>query len=314
MNHIILGAGSVGTRLSLLLADRGIPVRLISRSGRGPDDPRVERIALDAADGPALRAATTGTEVIYNCLNAPYDQWDDMWPPINEALISAAAASGAVLVNTGNLYGYGHVSGPITPDLPLTATTRKGALRARMWQQCLAAHQAGDICTVEVRGSDYIGDAGDQEMFGDRLFDAIRAGKRYTTIGGLDQPHTWTYTGDVVRTLAAVAERPDTWGRAWHVPSNPPKSQRQVVSDLARAAGVPVPKMSTLPRPLLRIVGRFNPTILELDEMLYEFTAPFVLDARETEQVLGLSATGWSEVLADTVSRNAAVSPLPVSR
>ena len=55
-----------------------------------------------------------------------------------------------------NLYGYGPVDGPITQKTPLAATHPKLRLRAQMWQDALAAHEAGRIRTTEVRASDYI--------------------------------------------------------------------------------------------------------------------------------------------------------------
>ena len=54
------------------------------------------------------------------------------------------------------LYGYGPVDGPITPETPLAATHPKLRIRADMWRDALAAHDAGRIRATEVRASDYI--------------------------------------------------------------------------------------------------------------------------------------------------------------
>ena len=72
-------------------------------------------------------------------------------------------------------------------------------------------------------------------------------------LGDLDQPHTWTAPVDVARTLITVAADPRGWGRAWHVPSNAPRIQRQAVGDLAAAAGVPAVKVSAVPGLLLSV-------------------------------------------------------------
>ncbi len=59
------------------------------------------------------------------------------------ALLEAASANDAVLAVTGNLYGYGPSPMPMTESLPLNATYTNGRVRAQMWRQALAAHEAG---------------------------------------------------------------------------------------------------------------------------------------------------------------------------
>jgi hypothetical protein len=81
------------------------------------------------------------------------------WPPPAAALLRAAETSGALLVTTGNLYGYGAVDGPMTEGLPLLPNTQKGQVRVRIWNDALEAHRAGRIRTAEVRSSDYLGAA-----------------------------------------------------------------------------------------------------------------------------------------------------------
>ena len=41
--HVIVGAGAVGSATARLLAAQGHQVRIISRSGSGPDHPAIER-------------------------------------------------------------------------------------------------------------------------------------------------------------------------------------------------------------------------------------------------------------------------------
>ena len=52
--HLVIGAGPVGTRAALLLADAGAHVRIVTRSGGGPEHPGIERIPADAADALAI--------------------------------------------------------------------------------------------------------------------------------------------------------------------------------------------------------------------------------------------------------------------
>lgn len=299
-HYAIVGAGQVGRRLATSLVDSGATVDLISRSGGSVAGAR--GVSADASDRQSLLSATGEADVIYNCVNPPYHRWPTDWPPIAGNLL--AAARGKTLVTLSNLYGYGPVEAPMTESTPLSATGVKGTVRAQMWRDALAAHEAGDLRAVEVRGSDYIGEGGDQVTFGARVIPRMAAGKSVQLLGRTDEPHTWTYTGDVAALLAVVGTDDRAYGRVWHVPSNAPRTQSQVLADLAQEMGVGVPRVRTISALQLRMAGLFSPTIRELSEMLYEFDRPFVMDSSAAEQTFGLQPTPWEAVIEQTVARN----------
>lgn len=308
MTHVVCGAGPTGARTALLLADAGHDVVVVTRSGSGPEHPGVRRVAADASDTDRMVGLTAGATAVYNCINPVYTRWDTDWPPIAAALLAAAEASGAVLATVSNLYGFGRVDGPMgqtTPDAPVD---HKGEVRARMWAQALAAHQAGRVRAVEVRASDYA-DAGEQSHLA-RNVPALLAGRRVTVMGGADQPHSWTSTHDVARTLVAAAGDPDAHGRFWLVPSNPPRTQREALSDVARAAGVAPPRVVVMGPRVLRLAGAFVPMVRELSGTAYQFTAPFVVDDRATREQLGIEPEPWDQVLRRVVEQ-AGAAPRP---
>ncbi|NUS10103.1 MAG: NAD-dependent epimerase/dehydratase family protein, partial [Streptomyces sp.] len=229
---VVVGAGATGSATAALFARSGVRVRLVSRRGLGPVLPGVERVAADATDADRLTGLTTGADVLVNCAMPPYDDWPAGFPPLASALLSAAERTGAGYVMLGNLYGYGAVDGPFTADLPLAPNSVKGRVRARMWEDALAAHEAGRARVTEVRASDFLG-AGAYSPFTILVGDAVLAGLPAAYPGDLDAPHAWCYTGDVAATLVAAAGHPDSWGRAWHVP---PASQLPVRGLAARLA------------------------------------------------------------------------------
>ena len=158
------------------------------------------------------------------------------WPPVAAALLTAAERSGAVLVTMSNLYGYGRPSGPMTPESPLAATDVKGRVRIRMWNDALAAHEAGG------RGSPRPGPRTSSdpqvpldESHLNRQIPTLRKGGRAWVIGDPDVRRSWAYLPDVAATLATLGTDERALGRAWHVPSDPPRSQRQALGDLAAA-------------------------------------------------------------------------------
>ena len=312
--HVIVGAGAVGREVAEELAAVGHEVVVVSRSGRAPAVEGVLAAALDATDADALTDVVRGADVLYNCANPPdYTRWAREWPPLAASLLQAATASGAAYVIMGNLYGYGPVVGPITPELPLATTSANGRIRARMWEDALAAHRAGRVRVTEVRASDFIGpDSGTNAHLGDRMIPRILAGRKVRAFAALDQPHSWTYVPDVARTIATLGTNDRSWGRAWHVPTNPALSQREAFASIAAAAGVPEPPMGTLSGRTIRAVGVAVPLIRALGQQLYQFDRPFVIDASETTQTFGIEPTPWDECVRTTLAAYAAAPFAPL--
>lgn len=299
--HLVVGAGEVGSAVALLLAEAGVDVVIASRRGRGPEHAAIRRVAVDASSVENLLAAVPAAVVIYNCVNPPYHRWTQEWPPMAAAFRAYAERTGAVLATCSNLYVYGPVDVPMSESLPLAATGAKARVRITMWQDDLAVNDAGRIRATEVRGSDYLC-SGTQSMFGDRVTPRILGGKSVQLLGDLDQPHSWTSPVDVARTLITVAADSLGWGKPWHVPSNPPRTQREVVSDIAAEAGLPTVKASSVPALVLWGVGLVQPSMRELKETDYQRNRPYVLDDSLTRSTFGLEPTPWSEVLSSVIA------------
>ncbi|MGY1713008.1 NAD-dependent epimerase/dehydratase family protein [Geodermatophilus sp. SYSU D01106] len=298
--HVIVGKGPVGTTTADLLAARGHQVRVLSRSG-GISTGAVEHRRVDAADAAALTAATAGAAALYNAVNPAYHRWTTDWPPVAAALLAAAERTGAVLVTMSNLYVYGRPAGPMTPDSPLAATDTKGRVRVAMWRDALAAHEAGRIRMTEARAGDFVGPqvpAAQSHLV--RQLPALRRGRRAWVVGDPDAPRSWTYLPDVAATLAVLGTDERALGRAWHVPSGAPRSQRQALGDLSRALGRAPAPVSGLPWPVLTAMGWFSPMMREVVDVRHQFDQEYVLDASATERTFGLAATPWDEVVAAT--------------
>lgn len=300
--HIIIGAGPTGSATAHLLASTGRKVRVITRSGSGPDLPGVELVAADASDHDRLISLTTDAEAIYNCANPPYHRWTTDWPPLAASLLAAAEANGAVMVTLSNLYGYAHPTSPMRATDPLDPQSVKGAVRATMWHDALAAHQAGRVRVTEARASDFIGPGlGDNGHMGDRVINRIRNGKSVKVIGDPDLAHSWTAIADVARTLVMLATNESAWGRAWHVPTEPAMTQRELIHAMCETAGVAPVKVGSLPNAALRLAGLFIPAVREMQEIRYQFDAPFIIDSEETTTAFGLQATPLAHTLQATL-------------
>jgi nucleoside-diphosphate-sugar epimerase len=295
-DHVIVGAGSPGAATARLLAEAGDDVRLVTRSGNGPEHPRIARIALDASDADGLAAVVDGAATLFNCAMPAYNRWPTDWPPLADAMLSAAERTGVRYVMLGNAYGYPPVDGPVAEDQPFAPVSIKGEVRAKMWHDALEAHRAGRVRVADVRPGDFIGPNA-YSIFTILVVPAVLAGQPAAVPADLDAPHTFSYTLDVARALVAVAGDETAFGQAWNVPSNPPVSVRELTKRFAAAAGVPAPELLRMTPHDFHAAAKADPIVGELPELGYLWQRPFALDSTKAQQAFGIEPTPLDEAL-----------------
>ena len=299
--YVVTGAGPVGWTIAEQLAGQGKQVRLLTRSGSGPQHPLVDRVSLDVSDPQLLGQAFAGASAVFHCIHASAytaDAWQRELPSIEQGVLAAAGEAGAVVVFPESLYSYSRPDIVMAEDSPREATGGKRGIRTEL----LKARAASPTNTVSVVAGDFFGPRVQTSHAGERIVPALLAGKRLLVIGSARQPHSFTYVPDLAAAMIRAASTPSLWNRVWHAPTGPALTQRQLAAAFAGAGGVPVPKMGAVPGWLLRAVGFFSHGTRELAEMLYQFERPFVMDSRESEAALGLGPTPLPEAAAATVA------------
>ena len=301
MHHVVFGTGAVGTALIERLAAAGEQVTAVNRSGRAELPDGVPVKAGDASNPEFVAAVTAGADVIYQCLNPPYSQWPELFPPLQEAIVAGAATAGAKLVSFENLYMYGPTDGlPLTEDLPHAAADAKGRVRARMAQDLLDAHAAGRVRAAIGRASDYFGPGGLVSHMGERVFYPVLAGKKAQVMGDPDQPHTFSYIPDIAAGLMTLGIRDEADGKAWHLPNPDTVTPRRFIEMIGDVAGIGA-AVSAMPLAMVNIVGWFNKNVREIKDVLYQFEQPFVVDSTKYGAAFGQHATPLGEAITATV-------------
>jgi len=301
--HTIIGAGQIGLPLARLLADAGYRVRLVRRSAPGPEIPGVTWLQGDITDPAFATRACQGATVVYNCANPPdYHRWDGVIQPLFGAIQAAATAAGARLVVLDNLYAYGPTGGvPLTEQTPERPTSVKGKLRKALTDELRAAHARGELSVSIGRASDYFGPRTPASVYGDRLLDALQAGRAVELFGPPELPRAWSYTHDVATGLAVLGTHPESAGRVWHLPVAASGSTQELLDAFAAELGVPL-KTRRVPRWALRGVGMFVPALGAMVEMLYQWEEPFVVDDSAFCEAFGVSPTPLHQAVAETVA------------
>jgi nucleoside-diphosphate-sugar epimerase len=300
--HVVFGTGQVGNALAARLAGMGMSVRAVSRH-RPPPLAGVDWRAADAADPEAAADAAKSAAVIYQCLNAPYTQWPERFPPLQRGVLAAAERTGALLVSLENLYGYGPTGGqPMTEDLPLAAAGVKGRARAAMTAELLASADAGRVRIAIGRASDFFGPGVTQgSTLGERVFGNALAGRRADFIGNPDLPHTYSYVPDIAAGLATLGTDARAVGQTWHLPGPATGTTQALLNLVATEVGHRV-GVRSLPKLAVRGLGLVNPMLRELAETYYQFGESFVLDTSKYQAAFGPAGTPLADAIAATLA------------
>ena len=301
--HVIFGAGPVGLALVDELVEREHQVRVVNRSGKAQVSDQVEQVAGDASDSDSTINAASGAAVVYQVLNPPYHRWPEEFPGLQENVVSAAQVAGARYVSFENLYMYGDTHGrPIDETTPTEPHTRKGKVRLEMAETLAALSDSGDLELATARASSYFGPRATwQSPLGERIIGRVLASKSAQVLGDPDTKHSFTYLKDLSRVLAILGTDERAVSEIWHVPNAPAQTTNELIAMIGDELGQEI-KVSAAPEPILKLMGLFNPTLREVNEMLYEFKSDFVADGEKFSKLFGMKATALDQAISETVA------------
>jgi nucleoside-diphosphate-sugar epimerase len=299
--HTVLGAGPVAKATVTALLSRGLPVRVVHRSGTFPAQHGVEVVAADTSNLTQLTKAFKGSAVVYMCAMPAYHRWAEEFDVMMQNILQACATNGSAMVFADNLYMYqASPNAPLTENTPIKPTTRKGVVRARIAELVLQAHRDGTVKTAIARASDFFGPKVENAMLGGRFFPQLIAGKTVQWFGNTDMPHTFTYVPDFGNALVELGVDGKGWGEAWHVPQCITCSGREAAEAVAKLVNQPA-KLTMVGTWMLHMIGFFMPQAKEMIEMLPNFEAPYVVDDSKWRSRMKTKATPWDVALKETV-------------
>jgi nucleoside-diphosphate-sugar epimerase len=302
---IILGTGQLGLAIMQLLIDKNPDekILLVNRTGKlNISIPQnVELIAADATSKTDMKAIAGRSDVIFSCTDMPYDKWADFYPATATALAYALSETNARLVFADNLYSYGNVAGKeINEQMPHTAKTKKGKIRAAVINTLLYSGNAINERVAFVKAADFIGPHIHKGIFGTDFLHSVYKGKTVRLFGNIGLPHTFTYIKDFAAAMINVGTANDTFGQIWHVPNAPALSPDKWVHLFEVITNKRI-KKSVTPKFVIRLAGLFNRFIKELYEMAYQFEYPYLVNHDKYVSRFGNHSTYPSDIVKETV-------------
>ncbi len=260
----------------------------------------VEMVKANVADPAQAVPAASGASVVYQALNPPYHLWHELFPALQTAALDAAKTAKAKYVSIENLYML-DASKPMTESSPVAPVSRKGALRQKMAEEVRAAHTHGDVRTTALRSSDYYGPGVLNSALGERVFGNLVAGGKAQLGGSSNTLHSFAYIEDVGLAATALGMNDKALGQVWITPHAPARTQGQMVEEACGGLGIE-PRFRAVSPFMMRMVGLFIPAARASVEMMYEFTAPFVVDSSRIQREFSLSATPIAAGIERTVA------------
>lgn len=263
-NVLILGAsGSFGRNCAEAFTSAGWRVR---RFRRGEED---------------MSAAAKGMDVIVNGLNPPnYKGWVTELPKIARQVVAAAKASGATVLQPGNVYNYGAQAGVWDAGTPHKATTKKGRARIEM-ERIL---RDSGVQVIILRGGDFI-DSAPSGNFIDFML-AKRGKGRFIYPGRADVPHAWAYLPDMARAAVGLAETRAQIGRFEDVPFEGfTLTGQELRAALAQIAGQDL-ALKPFPWGMMKLLSPFWGLAREMQEMRYLWDMAHSLDGARLHALL----------------------------
>jgi nucleoside-diphosphate-sugar epimerase len=200
---LILGAnGKFGRAAAAAFAGAGWQVIAQARSAIKLDGIPHRALICDVLDTATIIDAVPKVDVIVHALNPDYARWDVLLPPMTDAVIRIAQATGGTMMILGNVYNFGKMLPPrLSEDTPFVADTPKAAQRIAMEA---AIANAPDVRSIVIRAGDFIGDKGG--WLDMAIMKELAKGK-ITHLGNPELAHAWAYLPDLAQVFLKVAQQ-----------------------------------------------------------------------------------------------------------
>jgi len=292
--------GPVGRSIANALNAAEHPYRVVGRTAASLEkafggDPLAEITTWDPDCPASIVAAAESIDTLIYMVGVPYDQFH-LHPVLMQKTIDGAVEAGVKhILLIGTLYPFGMPQAPLVSAAhPREPHTYKGSKRKEQEDVLMQADRSGRIRATILRLPDFYG-PGVERSFVHGVFTAIASGGAAQMISPVDVPHEFVFIPDVGPVVVKAALEPKAYGRTWNLGGVGTITQRDF-AQRAFAMGGRKPRIQTIGKTLLRLIGFFNPVMREMVEMHYLLAKPIIVDDRALSELLGgLEKTSYDE-------------------
>ncbi len=300
----ILGAGgAIGIELARSLRSYTGEIRLVSRNPKKVNDTDI-LLPADLMDKEQILNAVKDSEFVYLVVGLEYKTktWREKWPPLIQNVIDACTGYNSKLVFFDNVYMIGGDNVKhITEDSPISPTSMKGEIRAKLDNMILQQIEKNKLNAIIARSADFYGPYDKSSVLIELVYKNLIKGKKAQWLGNARVVHSFTYTGDAGKGTALLGNTPDAYNQIWNLPTDKSRlTGVQWINLFATEMGAAA-KYQTIPSWLLKILGLFIPIMGELSEMIYQFERDYFFDSSKFEKRFNYPPTPPGEAVRNTV-------------
>lgn len=282
MKHTILGAGGpLGKELARELLALQKPVRLVSRTPINTS-PGTEWVKADLSLREEVFAAIEGSAVAYLTVGFPYVTavWRQNWPIVMKHVTDACILHGVRLVFFDNIYALSkeHLN-PITESAPINPPSKKGAIRAEVLRIFQDAIEKKGLNGLVARAADFITLDENKGLIKPLVYDRLKKGKKAQWICNANVVHNFSYLPDLAKGTALLGNTPEAFQQVWNLPTD---ASRITGADWIRLFAHRMHQQqeySIVSAGMIKFLGLFMPTMREMVEMLYQYSADYYFDS-----------------------------------
>ena len=300
----ILGAGgAIGNELARALISYTGNIRLVSRNPKKVNDSDILHPA-DLMDKEQIFNAVRDSEIVYLVVGLEYKTktWKEKWPPLIQNVIDACIRHNSKLVFFDNVYMIGGDNiKHITEDSPISPTSRKGEIRAKLDGMILQQIEKHKLNAIIARSADFFGPYGNTSVLMELVYKNFKKGKRAQWLGNARAVHSFTYTGDAGMGTALLGNTPDAYNQVWNLPTDKSRLTGVQWINLFASEMRVANKYQTIPSWLLKILGLFIPIMGELSEMIYQYDRDYFFDSSKFEKRFNYQPTPTGVAVRNTI-------------
>ncbi len=300
-------AGVIGQSIASALRATGQPYRVVGRNEAAlrqcfGADPLADIVGWNPDDAASVVAAASGIETLVYMVGVNYWQFE-LHPELMRKTMAGALAAGVKhIVLIGTVYPYGKpMTTPLQERHPRQPHTFKGRMRKEQEEIVMNAHAAGLLRATVLRLPDFYGPGVEASLLHGAARAAVHGGAA-DMVGPIDRPHEFVFVPDVGPVVAKLIDTPAAFGSIWNLAGAGITTQRALVAEMERQAGVKL-KLRVAGRMMLRLLGLFKPFMKEMVEMNYLMTDPVIMDDSALRKLIGpIHKTPYREGIRQTLA------------
>ena len=307
MQTILGSGGAIGTELAKELNTFTDDIRLVSRNPKKVNTTD-HLFSADLLDYKQLEKAIEGSEIAYITVGFPYSYkvWQQAWPRFIENVLKACKERPTKLVFFDNIYMYDkdQLDG-MTEDTTINPPSKKGQVRAAVFQSLMDEIDKGSIQGLVARAADFYGPSiKGTSLLTEMGFDPLSRGKKASWLMSTQYKHSFTYTPDAAKATAILGNTPSAYNQVWHLPTaKNPKIGKEWIESIAQKLGTK-PKIQVANKFITQVLGLFNPIMKEFVEMLYQYDRTYVFNSDKFEKAFDFKPTPYEQGISEIIEQD----------